>query len=69
MKRGKKRFNWEDDTYFVDTKIVPEDTTIVAKVQSWETIYNTDRFVYNVWGDFAWRLSNCEELVGVNHRR
>jgi len=50
MKRGKKRFNWEDDTYFVDTKIVPEDSTIAAKVQSWETIYNTDRFVSNVCG-------------------
>ena len=68
MKRGKKRFNWEDDTCFVDTKIVPEDSTIAAKVQSWETIYNTDQFVYNVW-DFTLRVSDCEELVGVTHRR
>jgi hypothetical protein len=21
------------------------------------------------WGDFTWRLSDCEELVGVTHRR
>jgi len=21
------------------------------------------------WGDFTWRVSDCEELVGVTHRR
>jgi len=24
---------------------------------------------YNVCGGFTWRVSDCEELVGVTHRR
>ena len=24
---------------------------------------------YNVCGNFTWRVSDCEELVGVAHRR
>ena len=28
-------------------------------------IYNTNRFVIQGSGDFTWRLSDCEELVGV----
>jgi 2',3'-cyclic-nucleotide 2'-phosphodiesterase (5'-nucleotidase family) len=36
MKRGKKRFNWEADMRFVDTKHIPEDEAIAAKVQSYE---------------------------------
>ncbi len=36
MKRGKKRFNWEADMRFVDTKDIPEDGAIAAKVKSYE---------------------------------
>jgi len=36
MKRGKKRFNWEADMRFVDTKHIPGDKAIAAKVQSYE---------------------------------
>mgnify|MGYP001250449255 CR=1 FL=1 len=35
MKRGKKRFNWEADMRFVDTKHIPGDKAIAAKVQSY----------------------------------
>ena len=24
---------------------------------------------FSIIGDFTWRVSDCEELVGVNHRR
>jgi len=27
------------------------------------------RFVFQEHGDFTWKVSDCEELVGVNHRR
>ena len=27
------------------------------------------RFVFQEHGDFTWRVSDCEELVGVTHRR
>jgi len=30
------------------------------------TIYNINRFVLQECGDFTWRVSDCEELVGVN---
>jgi len=36
MKRGKKRFSWEADMRFVDTKNIPEDETIAAKVKGYE---------------------------------
>ena len=36
MKRGKKRFDWEADMRFVDTKDIPEDGAIAAKVKSYE---------------------------------
>jgi len=38
MKSGKKRFSWEADMRFVDTKNVPEDVAIAAKVQSYEDL-------------------------------
>ena len=31
-------------------------------------IYNINRFVLQGSGDFTWRVSDCEELVGVAHR-
>ena len=36
MKRGKKRFNWEADMRFVDTKDIPEDKAIASMVKSYE---------------------------------
>jgi len=31
-------------------------------------IYNINQFVLQEYGDFTWRVSDCEELVGeVNH--
>ena len=36
MKRGKKRFNWEADMRFVDTKDIPEDNAIASMVKSYE---------------------------------
>ena len=36
MKRGKKRFSWEADMRFVDTKDIPEDGAIAAKVKGYE---------------------------------
>jgi hypothetical protein len=30
-------------------------------------IYNTNRFGLQECGDFTWRVSDCEELVGVTH--
>ena len=32
-------------------------------------MYTTIRFVLQECGDFTWRVSDCEELVGVTHRR
>jgi len=32
-------------------------------------MYTTIRFVLQGSGDFTWRVSDCEEFVGVNHRR
>ena len=31
-------------------------------------MYTTIRFVLQECGDFTWRVSDCEELVGVTHR-
>jgi len=28
-------------------------------------IYNINRFVLQEYGNFTWRVSDCEELVGV----
>ena len=36
MKRGKKRFSWEADMRFVDTKHIQEDEAIAAKVKGYE---------------------------------
>ena len=36
MKRGKKRFSWEADMRFVDTKNIPEDPAIASKVKKYE---------------------------------
>jgi len=33
------------------------------------SIYNINRFVLQELGNFTWRVSDCEELVGVAHRR
>ena len=33
------------------------------------TIYNINRFVLQEYGDSTWSVSDCEELVGVTHRR
>ena len=30
--------------------------------------YNINRFVLQCEGDFTWRVSDCEELVGVTYR-
>ena len=38
MKRGKKRFSWETDMRYVDTKNIKEDTAIASKVKSYEDI-------------------------------
>ena len=38
MKRGKKRFSWETDMRYVDTKHVKEDTRIASKVKSYEDL-------------------------------
>ena len=32
-------------------------------------MYTTIRFVLQECGDFTWRVSDCEELVGVTHSR
>jgi len=32
-------------------------------------IYTIIRFGLQECGDFTWRVSDCEELVGVTHRR
>ena len=42
MKRGKKRFSWEADMRFVDTKNVPEDMTIASKVKEYEKFLKTE---------------------------
>ena len=42
MKRGKKRFSWEADMRFVDTKNVPEDRTIASKVKEYEKFLKTE---------------------------
>ena len=37
----------------------------------WGPLYptnNINRFVLQECGDFTWRVSDCEELVGVTHR-
>jgi len=31
--------------------------------------YIFNQFVLQECGDFTWRVSDCEELVGVTHRR
>ena len=36
IKRGKKRFSWEADMRFVDTKNVPEDRTIALKIKKYD---------------------------------
>ena len=33
------------------------------------TKYNINRFVLQCEGDLTWRVSDCEELVGVTHGR
>ena len=33
------------------------------------TKHNINRFVLQCEGDFTWRVSDCEELVGVTHGR
>ena len=38
MKRGKKRFSWETDMRYVDTKNIKEDTAIASKVKSYEDL-------------------------------
>ena len=42
MKRGKKRFSWEADMRFVDTKDIPEDGAIAAKVKSYEDLLSKE---------------------------
>jgi 5'-nucleotidase/UDP-sugar diphosphatase len=42
MKSGKKRFSWEADMSFVDTKNIPEDTAIAAKVKSYEDLLSKE---------------------------
>ena len=42
MKRGKKRFSWEADMRFVDTKNVPEDRIIASKVKEYEKFLKTE---------------------------
>ena len=42
MKRGKKRFSWEADMRFVDTKNIPEDSAIAAKVKSYEDLLSKE---------------------------
>jgi len=42
MKRGKKRFDWEADMRFVDTKNIPEDGAIAAKVKSYEDLLSKE---------------------------
>ena len=42
MKRGKKRFDWESDMRFVDTKDIPEDRAIAAKVKSYEDLLSKE---------------------------
>jgi len=32
-------------------------------------MYTTIWGILQECGDFTWRVSDCEELVGVNHRR
>jgi hypothetical protein len=34
-----------------------------------DPIYNINWFVLQECGDFTWRVSDCEELVGIAHRR
>ena len=38
MKRGKKRFSWEADMRYVDTKNIKEDSAIASKVKSYEDL-------------------------------
>jgi len=38
MKRGKKRFSWETDMRYVDTKHIKEDKAIASKVKSYEDL-------------------------------
>ena len=33
------------------------------------TKYLINRFVLQEYGDFTWKVSDCEELVGVVYRR
>ena len=42
IKRGKKRFSWEADMRFVDTKNVPEDKTIASKVKEYDKFLSTE---------------------------
>jgi hypothetical protein len=31
-------------------------------------MYTINRYVLQEYGDFTWRVSDCEKLVGVNHK-
>jgi 2',3'-cyclic-nucleotide 2'-phosphodiesterase (5'-nucleotidase family) len=42
MKRGKKRFSWEADMRFVDTKYIPEDKAIALKIKEYDKILSDE---------------------------
>ena len=42
IKRGKKRFSWEADMRFVDTKNIPEDKAIASKVKEYDKFLSTE---------------------------
>jgi len=47
-----------------------EDVSQVFLLVVYENpINNINRFVLQECGDFTWRVSDCEELVGVTHWR
>ena len=45
IKRGKKRFSWETDMRYVDTKNIKEDTAIASMVKSYEDLLGKELVV------------------------
>jgi len=66
MLRLKQKIRKMNKTFFIFSSI--------PKVKHYclfheNTKYNINRFVLQCEGDFTWRVSDCEELVGVIYRR
>ena len=61
MKRGKKRFSWEADMRFVDTKNIPEDPAIASKVKKYEKYLSDELDI--VIGETSTELDSRKKTV------